>query len=163
MTEITLRDVMREDLPIFFDQQLDQQANFMAAFTAKDPNDKEAFMKHWTTILSRHDVRNQTIVLSDGQVAGHVARYIDPEFGKPEVTYWIGKKHWGKGIATKALSEFLRSVETARPIYARVASDNKGSLRVLEKCGFRVLYKQKSYAQARGGEIEESIMELNSP
>ena len=47
MPEITLREVMQEDLPVFFDQQLDQQANFMAAFTSKDPNDKNAFMKHW--------------------------------------------------------------------------------------------------------------------
>ncbi|MDG6994738.1 MAG: GNAT family N-acetyltransferase [Nitrososphaerota archaeon] len=163
MSEITLRDVTKEDLSVFFEEQLDQEANFMAAFTSKNPNDKDAFMKHWTTVLSDKGVRIQTIVLSDGQVAGHVARYIDPEFGKIEVTYWIGKKHWGKGIGTTALSIFLRSIERARPIYARVASDNKRSVRVLEKCGFRVISKQKSFANARHREVEELIMELNTP
>ena len=78
----------------------------MAAFTAGDPSDREAFMKHWVTILSDSDVKVKT-VLFDGQVVGYIARYIDKEFGKPEVSYWIGREYWGKGIATGALSEFL--------------------------------------------------------
>jgi len=43
ISNIALRDVMMSDLPIFFDQQLDPDANHMAAFTAKDPSDKDAF------------------------------------------------------------------------------------------------------------------------
>src|ERR1700730_10727135 len=42
--EVLLRDVMSSDLPIFFEQQLDSDANHMAAFTAKDPTDRDAFM-----------------------------------------------------------------------------------------------------------------------
>ena len=30
-----LRCVIEEDLPVFFEQQLDREANFMAAFTAR--------------------------------------------------------------------------------------------------------------------------------
>ena len=32
-----LRNVVNDDLPIFFEHQLDQEANYLAAFTAKDP------------------------------------------------------------------------------------------------------------------------------
>ena len=46
------------------------------------------------------------------------------------------------------------------PIYARAASDNVGSLRVLEKTGFRVIDTEVSFAEAGGGEIEERILQL---
>ncbi len=47
-----LRNVVNDDLPIFFEYQLDQEANYMAAFTAKDPTNQEAFMAHWHRILA---------------------------------------------------------------------------------------------------------------
>lgn len=55
--DITLRDVNEGDLPIFFEQQLDPDANQMAAFTApRDPADRDAFMAHcgsWKNAASR--------------------------------------------------------------------------------------------------------------
>lgn len=50
-SEVKLRDITEKDLPIFFEQQLDSTANYMAAFTAKDPTDKDAFFDHWKKIL----------------------------------------------------------------------------------------------------------------
>jgi hypothetical protein len=50
--ELVLRNVANNDLPIFFEYQLDQEANYMAAFTAKDPTNQEAFMAHWYSILA---------------------------------------------------------------------------------------------------------------
>ena len=153
-----LRNVFESDLPIFFAHQLDPEANQMAAFTAKDPSDNAYFHQHWSRILSDKTVTNRT-VLYDGKVAGYVASYTDQEFGKPEVTYWIGKEYWGKGIATRALSRFLEIVKV-RPIYARVAKDNLGSIRVLLKCGFVLAGDGKGFANARGEEIEEQVMKL---
>jgi len=154
---LSLRDVVEDDLPLFFDFQLDPEANSMAAFTARDPTDREAFTAHWNKILADPTTINQTIVC-DGQVVGSVASY--EESGKPEVTYCIGRAHWGKGIATRALTAFLSQVNTTRPIYARVAKDNLGSRRVLEKCGFQVTGETKGFANARGEEIEELLLEL---
>ena len=156
--ELLLRDVVEDDLPSFFDFQLDPDANYMAAFTARDPTDREAFTTHWKKILVLPTSINRTIVC-DGQVVGSVASY--EESGKPEVTYWIGRAHWGKGIATRALTAFLAQVNTTRPIYARVAKDNLGSRRVLEKCGFQVIGEMKGFANARGEEIEELLLELS--
>ena len=152
-----LRDVMEHDLPIFFEFQLDPDANYMAAFTAKDPSNREAFLAHWHKIVGDPTTINQTIVY-DGQVVGSVSSY--EEGGKPEVTYWIGKAYWGKGIATRALLEFLAHANRTRPIYARVAKDNPGSRRVLEKCGFKVIGESKGFANARGEEIEDLLLEL---
>jgi RimJ/RimL family protein N-acetyltransferase len=152
-----LRNVVDDDLPIFFEYQLDPEANYMAAFTAKDPTNQEAFMAHWRRILTDETTINQTI-LFNGQVAGSVSSY--EEEGKPEVTYWLGKEYWGKGIATSALKEFLAQKNQIRPIYARVAKDNIGSRRVLEKCGFKIIGESKGFANARGQEIEEFLLEL---
>ena len=160
-TEILLRDVAETDLPIFFEQQRDPAANFMAAFTARDPNDKGAFAAHWKRILNDDTVVVKT-VLFEGNVVGSVAKFVDKEFGKPEITYWIGKEYWGMGLATEALSKFLINIRL-RPIYGRAARDNVASIRVMEKCGFTISGYSKGFANALGKEIEEVILELSGP
>ena len=157
MGTLFLREVIEEDIPIFFDQQRDPAACSMAAFTAKDPTNRTAFLAHWERIRADSTVIARTIVL-DSQVVGNVMSYV--EDGRCEVTYWLGKEYWGQGIATRALTEFLAATNRARPIYARTARDNAGSRRVLEKCGFVVLSEAKGFANARGQEIEELFLEL---
>ncbi len=153
-----LRDVAEEDLDVFFEQQRDPVANHMAAFTAKDPTDRDAFGEHWARILSDDAITIRTIVF-DGRVAGHIARF--ERLGDPEVTYWLGREFWGKGLATEALSAFLAEV-TDRPLYARAAKDNLASIGVLEKCGFAICGSNKAFASARGEEITEVILKLGS-
>ena len=157
-SSIVLRDVLMSDLPIFFDQQLDPEANRMAAFTTKDPADRDAFMAHWAKILRDETITIQTI-LFDGQVAGSVLSYVD-EDGQREVSYWIGKSYWGKGVATRALVAFLDHIKV-RPLYARAATDNIGSLRVLEKCGFTRIGQGRGFSNARGEEVEEFLLRLD--
>jgi RimJ/RimL family protein N-acetyltransferase len=153
---ILLREVTAEDLPFFFAHQLDPEANYMAAFTTKDPTDRAAFEAHWARILNDPTTINRTI-LFNGQVAGSVGCYEDE--GHPEVTYWLGKSYWGQGIATAALQALLALV-AVRPMYARVAKDNFGSRRVLEKCGFTIVGEDKGFANARGQETEEYLLQL---
>jgi RimJ/RimL family protein N-acetyltransferase len=157
-SEVKLRDLEEGDLPIFFEQQLDPDAIYMAAFTHKDPADRAAFDAHWARIRANDKITTKAILV-DGSVAGSVACYVDEEFGNPEVTYWIGKEYWGKGVATRALSEFVKQIEV-RPLYGRAARDNAASIRVMEKCGFRLVGYDKGFANARGAEIEEAILEL---
>ena len=77
------------------------------------------------------------------------------------VTYWIDRKFWGNGIASKGLKEFLK-IETIRPIFGRVAVDNFGSQKVLEKGGFIKIGSGKGFANARQTEIEEYIYKLDN-
>ncbi len=92
-------------------------------------------------------------------MAGSVLSYQDEEFGKPEVSYWIGKEYWGMKVATRALAEFLDLVQ-ARPMYACVVKDNSASLRVLQKCGFEICDENKGFANAHNQEVEEFILRL---
>jgi RimJ/RimL family protein N-acetyltransferase len=152
-----LREVRDEDLAVLFEQRADPVAAHMAAFTPPDHMDRDAFERRWSRIRADETGIARVIVV-DGEVAGSISSWGHPD--EREVTYWIGRSYWGKGIATGALNAFL-TVEPLRPLRARVAYDNVASRRVLEKCGFRVVATDRGFAQARSGEIEEFVLRLD--
>ena len=143
---------------MLFEQWADPVAAHMAAFTAPDHMDRDAFERRWTRLRADETILNRVIV-ADGEVAGSIGAWGDP--GEREITYWIGRSYWGKGIATDAVKAFL-AVERSRPLHARVAHDNVGSRRVLEKCGFQVVGSDRGFAHARSAEIEESVLRLEA-
>lgn len=147
--------MQESDLPIFFEHQREPDANRMAAFP---PRDRDAFMVHWAKILRDENVVTRT-VLFDGQVAGNVVSW--EHAGRREIGYWIGREFWGKGIASKALAEFVKQV-TTRPLFAHVAKRNVASIRVLVKCGFMVCGEDKNPANTGGEAVEEFIMKLGT-
>lgn len=153
---VSLREVEDADIDIFFEHYRDPDGQRMAAFTSTAPDDRPGFDKHWSKIRGNATILIRTILL-DGAVAGHIASFT--MMGDRDVTYWIDKKHWGKGVASQALARFL-SLERTRPLYGRAAKDNKGSLRVLEKCGFKVTGEASGFANARGAEIPELVLTL---
>ncbi|WP_018626840.1 GNAT family N-acetyltransferase [Niabella aurantiaca] len=154
--KILLQPTVVADLEQFFIFQLDKEANYLAAFTAKDPANKTAYLNKYTKLLSEPTVHMRTIVVGNA-IAGSISKF-EME-GNAEITYWIGRDFWGKGIGTAALKNFL-VIENARPIFGRVAFDNIGSQKVLEKCGFVRTGKDKGFANARQQEIEEFIYKL---
>jgi len=154
--EIILRKTEIADLAFFFIFQLDNEANYLAAFTSKDPGDKAAYLQKYTKLMNDPTINMQTIIV-DNSIVGSIAKF-EIE-GEAEITYWIDKKCWGRGIATKALNEFLK-MENSRPIFGRVAFDNFGSQKVLEKCDFVRIGTDKGFANARQMEIEEFIYKL---
>lgn len=125
---LTLREVRDEDLPLLFEQWADPVAAHMAAFTAPDHMDRDAFERRWSRLRADEAVLTKVIVVDD-EAAGTIGSWGDA--GEREVTYWIGRSYWGKGIATDALTAFL-AVERSRSLHAHVASDNVASRRV---CG----------------------------
>lgn len=154
---IHLRQTIASDLEVFFVNQTDEEANYLAAFTPENPFDKEAYMAKWTKLLHNNEINMQTILLGD-QVVGSVVKYV--MFGDAEITYQISKEFWKQGITTKAVTLFLQQ-ETTRPIFGRVAFDNYGSQKVLEKTGFIKTGSDKGFSNARNKEIEEFIYQLS--
>jgi RimJ/RimL family protein N-acetyltransferase len=151
-----LRELRDEDLAVLFGQWADPVAAHMAAFTAPDHMDRDAFERRWSRLRADETVINRVIVVG-GEVAGTIGSWGDA--GEREVTYWIGRSYWGKGIATCALNAFL-TVDLSRPLHARIAHDNLASRRVLEKCGFRAIATDHGFAEARSREIEEVVLRL---
>lgn len=155
--DIKLRPTEFSDLETLFQFQLDKEGGYLAAFMPKDPTDKSAYLNKYRKLLDDPTVNNQTVII-DNIIVGSIAKFIME--GDTEITYWIDRKFWGQGIATTALNAFLK-IELTRPIYGRVAFDNYGSQKVLEKCGFVKIGKEKGFANARQTEIEEYIYKLS--
>lgn len=130
--EVTIRETQESDWPVLFEFQRDPASSAMAGVPARE---WDAYLAHQQKV--RADEANLTwTILYDGQIVGDVLSF--PRDGRREVGYRIAQEYWGKGIATRALSMFL-DVEQRRPLYGWVLSDNAGSRRVLEKCGFTVI------------------------
>ena len=152
--DVDLRDVVEADLPVFFAQQSEPEANRMAAFPARD---WDSFNAHWAShVLGDASVIKKTIVF-DGEVAGNVVSF--ERGGARLVGYWVGREYWGRGVATRALSEFLGQIEE-RPLYAYVAKTNPASIRVLQKCGFAFVGEQSASPAAGDDDVDELIFEL---
>jgi RimJ/RimL family protein N-acetyltransferase len=146
---VRLRSVEDRDLEVFFRHQTDLQAVEMAAFPARDA---EQFAAHWARLRSDDGLVVRTIE-ADGAVAGNIGSW--PDDGQQLLGYWVGREWWGRGVATRALL-LLADEVSVRPLYAHVAEHNSGSIRVLEKCGFR----RDREAEARASAPDDGIREL---
>lgn len=129
---VSLRAVEARDLPIFFAHQLDPEATRLAAFPSRD---REAFMTHWTTKILGNPANVARTILCSDRVAGYIGAWTDADSHERMIGYWIGREYWGRGIASAAVAQLLQ-FESTRPLAARVAKHNLGSIRVLEKSGF---------------------------
>jgi RimJ/RimL family protein N-acetyltransferase len=127
---IRLRPVGVADVPLFFEYQRDPLAARMAAATPVSRRDHDAL---WRAALTDPAILARTVVV-DGEVAGSLTSWTQWE--QRQLGYWLGRDHWGRGVATTALALFLCEL-TVRPVHAYVAGHNIASRRVLEKCGFR--------------------------
>lgn len=156
ISALTLKPTTLSDIEIQFGFQLDPEANYLAAFTQKDPFDKQAYMEKYSKFLTDDTIHPQTIWL-DGVMVGSIAKYM--MHGDAQITYWIDKAYWGKGIASAAVKAFL-GIESARPIFGCTAFDNFGSQRVLEKAGFVRVGSDRGFANGRNAEVEEFIYKL---
>jgi RimJ/RimL family protein N-acetyltransferase len=156
VAEVALRPIADSDLDALFDHMRDPESVRMAAFTARDPNDREAFDSYMSKVRASPDGISRAVTRG-GQLVGSIGSYVME--GDTEVTYWIDRSVWGQGVASQALALFLDMV-VVRPLYARAASDNLGSLKVLQKAGFTIIGTAVSYANARSTAIEEKILRL---
>jgi ribosomal-protein-alanine N-acetyltransferase len=93
-----------------------------------------------------HGKRKQNIehnfsILVQGEVVGAIGVTIDqrrPHIG--EISYFIDKKHWGKGIASRSVTmieEFIAKELGLYRIEIMIMTKNIKSIRVAEKCGYR--------------------------
>lgn len=154
---LSLRPTRQEDLEFLFTFQLDEEGIQMAAFTPANPTDRAAYLSKYAKLLQEPTVHMKTIYF-DEVIVGSISKF-ELE-GKAEITYWIDREYWGRSVASSALKTFL-TMENMRPIYGRVAFDNIGSQKVLEKSGFIKIGEDHGFANARQAEIREYIYRLD--
>jgi RimJ/RimL family protein N-acetyltransferase len=159
VAEVALRPIEDSDLDVLFEQMRDPESVRMAAFTAENPGDRAAFDAHMAKVRALPGATNRAVTV-DGRLAGSIASFVVD--GDTEVTYWVGRSFWGQGIAGRALALLLESVRV-RPLFARAASDNVRSLKVLQRAGSAITGTATGFANARNEVIEETILRLDEP
>lgn len=68
--------------------------------------------------------------------------------GDLEIGYWIGKPYWGLGYMTEICEALIAEAEATlgvKKLVAGVFADNPGSMRVLQKLGFKRHGKAEKY------------------
>lgn len=156
VNHIDLRPFDDDDLDAVFEMMRDREAVEMAAFTASDPDDREAF-DAWIARQRASDDVLCLVVTENGGFAGTAAAFtVD---GDREVSFWIARHAWGRGVATSAL-RLLISHEPVRPLFARVAAHNAASIAVFRKVGFTELSRNVDFAPGVGREVEEIVFTL---
>ena len=100
------------------------------------------------------DGETYLITLANGTVVGGCG-FDTREGPAPEIGYWLGFRHWGKGYATEAVRALIDHAFTNlehKALQSSVRVTNPGSRRVLEKCGFQWsgvgLYRIRSIASS---------------
>jgi len=153
MMKIQIRTTVPEDLNALYLIQLDEEANWNAAFVNPDCKDFDFYFQKYNAHLLNPEILNLTAI-HDGEIVGSAAKFV--LFGDIEITYWIDRKHWGKGIASILVRELLDRVQE-RPIAARIVADNIGSARVLEKNGFVKVGEEQGFSKVRNSAVIEWI------
>lgn len=154
MANVRLRAVELADLPVLFSFQQDPEACRMAAVIART---EASFREVWEKSLSAPRVVPR-VILVDERVVGSISCF--QQQGVDSVGYWIDRQHWGRGIASAALALLVREV-TRRPLHARAARSNAASIRVLERCGFKVVGYEDSPGTERYLACEEAVLRLD--
>lgn len=126
---VALRALLPDDHAAFFAHETDPVACAMAVVNLRDPVE---FMASWEALLC-DETTTALAILADGALVGRVDCFLLE--GAPHVGYWIDRAHWGRGIATRAVGALL-ALEPRRPLHARAAVTNLGSIKVLERNGF---------------------------
>lgn len=127
---VALRAVRTTDLDQFFADQADPQSAALAVVPARS---RPEFLSHWAKISADPRVVLRTITAS-GDPVGNALSFVRD--GHRHIGYRISRAHWGRGVASTALPLLLHEI-SERPLIATVAEHNAGSIRVLEKSGFR--------------------------
>lgn len=113
--------------------------------------DAHAYIK----MISEQEVLSNFVMAIDDEFAGMVGLILQGDVYRftGELGYWLGEPYWGQGITTKAvklLTEYAFTELNLKKVIACVFGFNQGSIRVMEKAGYR-----------REGVIQDAVFKKN--
>ncbi len=88
----------------------------------------------------------------EGELIGDICLVIEPEQGKAELGYWIGKPYWGNGYCSEAARAVLAygfEKLLLRRIYAEHFAENAPSGRVMRKIGMNHEGRLRQHAKRK--------------
>lgn len=81
---------------------------------------------------------------------------VDRAGSTPELGYWFGRVHWGKGFATetvRALVRFAFAAPGCEALHVAHIFDNAGSRAVIGRVGFAAAGTSERWCHARGAQV----------
>lgn len=101
----------------------------------------KADARDWIARASRQDPPRHFAITVDGEAVGGIGfdPLSDVHRRTAEIGYWLGRDHWGRGLATDALraaADYAFDTFDLVRLEAMVYAWNPASSRVLEKAGF---------------------------
>jgi RimJ/RimL family protein N-acetyltransferase len=159
---LVLRAPMRGDVPDLIrlaDNKIiaERLANFPSPYTRADAIG-------FVEIFAQRADHRPYAITSDGHLIG-VIGFSYEEGAPPQLGYWLGEPHWGKGYMTEAGRALIDAAHRTHQydlILARALEANTASLRVLEKLGFHRASKAK-IRRAQTGDHPLALLELERP
>jgi RimJ/RimL family protein N-acetyltransferase len=119
----------------------------------------------WTAIVSQPDdsgaAESAFAICRDNALAGVIGARLRPASdlqrgAGPNIGYWLGEPHWGRGYMTEAACGLLAAVFQrlgSDMIYSGAFTDNTASLRVQEKLGFARAGETMLFSRPRGADF----------
>jgi len=119
--------------------------------------------ERWLAIAMLDDPPNHFAIEADGAFAGAIG--ILPQRGEHEGSaifgYWLGRRYWGRGIATDAartMADHAFRSRGLRRLEASVFGPNAASARVLEKAGFTLEGRMRESYLERDGTPTDALI-----
>ena len=155
---LTLKPLAEADFGALYHVQNDDEAAWVAGGGAH--RDRDAFTQRMANIVKGDQMQcAMQVMWAQGTIAGYLAHFIRDGKNR-EVSLWLDRAVWGKGLATRAMHMFLSGLPDqikAEPIFARVVDGNDASARVMEKNGFFNVGRDKFYSDIRSCEVSETL------
>ncbi len=154
---LTLRPFSTEDAEAMFNGWAGdpEVTKYLTWNTHKTIDDTKAILGQWVKEYEMPARLNFAIVLKEtNQLIGgiDVVGYLGGVEGTPVIGYNLGKAYWNKGYMTEAckcLVDYLFSKGYSE-IRIDAMTENIASIRVIEKCGGKLLKTEEEYFESKG-------------
>lgn len=125
----------------------------------------ESDARDWIARAGGQDPPRHFAIVVDGEAAGGIGfdPMSDVHRRTAEIGYWLGRAHWGRGIATEALAavaEYAFEAFDLVRLEAQVYEWNPASARVLEKCGFELEGRMRRRVTKDGRTVDALLYAL---
>lgn len=168
---LTLRPPAPDDAAELLQFELDNRAYFESWINARSPDyyALDAVRRAIDTAADERarDVSHQFLVHAGPELVGraNLHRVARPYYNKAELGYRIGERFGGQGYASRAVALLVQHAFEAlefHRIEATVRTDNRGSLRVLHKNGFREFGRSTRSMQLQGRWYDLAHLDLHN-
>ena len=155
---LILRPVKEDDVTAIFDcwMQDEDVSRYMCWKASSDINEAKEFVSFELGNLENDEWNRVIIELKEsGEVIGTCLIFYNDEEDNWDISYNLGKKYWGNGYTSEAMTQVMDYAKESLEIKECIAVhavENPASGRVMEKLGFQ--YEKEVPYECNGGEIQ---------